>query len=230
MIFFPFIFYTWWENTNGIGGTWSRHLIKFGAPGARPVFAADLDHDGDMDVVASPFGGIDLEWYENNNSDGLTWTTHALDPDFGAFSLFVTDLDRDGANDILGAGRGEDTIAWWDNVNGNGTSFVRNDIDTFMFNTTSINAADMDGDNDLDILGTSNDCDDFAWYEQPGSLPPLCTADVTGDDEVNVSDLLDLLAAWGFCTAPCPEDIDGSGTVNVTDLLGLLAGWGPCPI
>ena len=43
-------------------------------------------------------------------------------------------------------------------------------------------------------------------------------------------DLLDLLAAWGFCTAPCPEDIDGSGTVNVIDLLDLLAGWGPCPI
>lgn len=221
---------SWWENTDAIGGTWSRHLIKSGAGGARPVFAADLDHDGDMDVVSSPFGAIDLFWYENENGDGLTWTSHLLDADFGAFSLFVTDLDRDGNNDILGAGRGEDTLAWWDNVNGNGTSFVRNDIDTFMFNTTSINAADMDGDNDLDILGTSNDCDDFAWYEQPGSLPPLCTADVTGDDEVNVSDLLDLLAAWGFCTAPCPEDINGSGTVNVTDLLDLLAGWGPCPI
>ena len=28
---------------------------------------------------------------------------------------------------------------------------------------------------------------------------------------------------------PCPTDTNGDGDVNVTDLLALLAAWGPCP-
>ena len=59
--------------------------------------------------------------------------------------------------------------------------------------------------------------------------PGLCLADSTGDGNVNVSDLLDLLAAWGPCGAPCPADSNFNGTVNVIDLLAMLASWGACP-
>jgi hypothetical protein len=55
-----------------------------------------------------------------------------------------------------------------------------------------------------------------------------CPADLTGDDVVNVFDLLDLLAAWGPCPG-CPADLNGDDVVNVFDLLDLLAAWGPCP-
>jgi len=59
-----------------------------------------------------------------------------------------------------------------------------------------------------------------------GPLP--CPADCSnGDDSVNVTDLLALLAAWGQVGSAC--DIAGDNTVNVTDLLALLAAWGPCP-
>jgi hypothetical protein len=49
--------------------------------------------------------------------------------------------------------------------------------------------------------------------------------DIDQSAHVNVSDLLDLLAAWGQCDA-CAEDIDRSGDVGVSDLLILLAQWG----
>jgi len=58
-----------------------------------------------------------------------------------------------------------------------------------------------------------------------------CDEDLTGDGEVNLADLLALLAAWGPCPGggqPCDEDLDGSGTVDLADLLALLAAWGPC--
>jgi hypothetical protein len=54
-----------------------------------------------------------------------------------------------------------------------------------------------------------------------------CTGDVNGDGAVDVTDLLELLGAWGPCEG-CPADIDGSGEVDVTDLLALLGAWGPC--
>lgn len=59
---------------------------------------------------------------------------------------------------------------------------------------------------------------------------PACPADLDGDGEVAVLDLLELIAAWGPCDVPadCPADLDGDGAVAVLDLLELIAVWGSC--
>lgn len=53
--------------------------------------------------------------------------------------------------------------------------------------------------------------------------------DINGDGHVNISDLLELLAAWGPCPQPCPPscaaDITGDCVVSVEDFLALLANW-----
>ncbi len=55
----------------------------------------------------------------------------------------------------------------------------------------------------------------------------LCPADLDGDGNVGILDLLSLLAAWG--TNPGgPPDFDGDGAVGILDLLTLLANWGEC--
>lgn len=54
----------------------------------------------------------------------------------------------------------------------------------------------------------------------------LCPADIVEDGEVNVADLLAVLAAWGeSCVS---EDLNNDKAVDVADLLTLLAAWGPC--
>jgi hypothetical protein len=53
-----------------------------------------------------------------------------------------------------------------------------------------------------------------------------CPADLDGDGQVGIGDLLIMLAAWGTSG---PGDLDGSGAVGITDLLSLLKSWGPCP-
>ncbi len=54
-----------------------------------------------------------------------------------------------------------------------------------------------------------------------------CTHDLDSSGDVGVTDLLDLLGAWG--TNPGgPPDFDADGDVGVTDLLALLGAWGPC--
>jgi hypothetical protein len=58
-----------------------------------------------------------------------------------------------------------------------------------------------------------------------------CPADLDGDHDVDVTDLLAVIAAWGDCddAEPCPADINDSGDVNVMDLLEVIAAWGECP-
>ncbi len=55
----------------------------------------------------------------------------------------------------------------------------------------------------------------------------FCEADLDGDGEVGVEDLVMLLAAWGPAPGD-PADLDGDGEIAIADLLELLALWGPC--
>jgi hypothetical protein len=69
-------------------------------------------------------------------------------------------------------------------------------------------------------------------YDCDGCVPPqeTCDADLDGDGEVKVADLLLLIGAWGACPAEtCDADLDGDGEVKVADLLLLIGAWGACP-
>lgn len=61
----------------------------------------------------------------------------------------------------------------------------------------------------------------------PESVPGACPADLDGNGEVRVPDLIILLGAWG--PNPChPADLNGDEEVRVPDLIILLGSWGPC--
>ncbi|MDP7030617.1 MAG: hypothetical protein QF733_10430, partial [Phycisphaerales bacterium] len=64
----------------------------------------------------------------------------------------------------------------------------------------------------------------YLWSGISG--PCGCQADVNGDGDVGVDDLLTVLEGWGG-DGP-GGDIDGDGTIGVNDLLALIAAWGPC--
>ncbi len=53
-----------------------------------------------------------------------------------------------------------------------------------------------------------------------------CPADVTGDGDVNVSDILEIISVWG--TNDQEADVNNDGIVNVSDLLTVVSDWGPC--
>ena len=64
------------------------------------------------------------------------------------------------------------------------------------------------------------------WWPDPRPAS-VCPADFDGNQSVDFSDLLVVLASWGGCDA-CPADLNGSGAVDFSDLVTVLAAWGPC--
>ena len=61
------------------------------------------------------------------------------------------------------------------------------------------------------------------------SVPPPCYGDINEDGYTNVTDLLEVIANWGYCFE-CPADVDNNDVVDVSDLLFIVGEWGPCKI
>jgi hypothetical protein len=106
---------TWWENDDGTGTTWTKHLVDGDFEGAYSVCAEDVDDDGDIDILGAAFYDNAITWWENDDGTGTTWTEHLVDGGFeGAFSVYAEDVDGDGDMDVLGAALHNRDITWWD--------------------------------------------------------------------------------------------------------------------
>jgi hypothetical protein len=63
----------WWENDGNYPITWTKHLIDENMIRPWPLDLADLDGDGDLDVISgsSHQGSAQVKWYENIGTVGL---------------------------------------------------------------------------------------------------------------------------------------------------------------
>ena len=63
--------------------------------------AADLDADGDADIIAGSWWDSKVIWYENNGGSPPSFTEHALGICGGPEALFAAQVDPDADIDIL---------------------------------------------------------------------------------------------------------------------------------
>ena len=64
------------------------------------------------------------------------------------------------------------------------------------------------------------------WVEENLAEEEHCDADLDGDHDIDVQDLLALLDDWGCTGDSCAGDVNESGATNIEDLLDLIADFG----
>ena len=63
----------WYENDGAANPSWTAADIATNADGARSVHAADMDGDGDLDIVSASYEDDTIAWYENDGGADPSW-------------------------------------------------------------------------------------------------------------------------------------------------------------
>src|SRR5690606_36013031 len=60
----------WYEHIDGLGSFGSQQIISSTTTNARQVSTADIDNDGDLDILAALYISNGVVWYENLDGAG----------------------------------------------------------------------------------------------------------------------------------------------------------------
>ena len=190
----------WYENL-GDGAFSERRILVAGVVRAESLATADLDGDGDLDVLFTSGAGHGFAWVENLGGffgAPVTISSRIL---IKSSAESAMDLDGDGDLDLVAGTEYDAELLWFENLGGAEFGEARS-ITREIESPYSIRGLDLDSDGDPDILVASWEAG-LAWIENLGNgsfaeprvlatepMSEVRAGDLDGDGD------LDLIATW----------------------------------
>ncbi|QDU56689.1 FG-GAP-like repeat-containing protein [Aeoliella mucimassa] len=184
----------------------AKHTIDDSVGGPTSLSAADIDGDGDLDLLASIWSGR-IVWYENDGQQ--QFQSHSIGNHYSAYYVHSVDIDNDGDMDVLASalykdssGNFDNLLVWYENVGEQ--QFVATTIYAREgYYRTLYVPADIDGDGDFDIVawipsGRSTNRA-LVWYRNDGNQ---------GFRQITIEDRA--ASAW-----PIVADLDSDGDLDI---------------
>ena len=184
--------------TNLIDGPVEISYIPNSNTFSETLSVSDFNGDSYPDIIIG-----DIRWYsylpsENSFSTGKAFESFTD----GAYDVVTMDVDEDGDLDIISASNNDGRIGWFENVDGLGNySPSQVLISDEVIDITDIHLADLDGDDDLDIVGSIWNQNTVFWIRNEGgaefsnliiiddnviSANSVDTGDIDGDGDLDI--------------------------------------------
>jgi len=101
------------------GELWTRHVIDPSFHEGHALACADLDGDGNEEIVAGFRGpGTSLYVYYAADASGRNWERQLLDAEMAASGVVVADVNGDGRPDLVAIGSSTGNVKWYENRSG----------------------------------------------------------------------------------------------------------------
>jgi hypothetical protein len=160
----------WIENTGTRNRFGAIQEITIGLNYPVDVFPADLDGDGDMDVLSASSQDDEINWFENQDGQGTFGPKNNLTTIANsASSVYAGDFDMDGDMDVLSTGFYQ--ILYFENLDGQGNFGQINYVTAIAQGAKSGKIQDIDGDGYPDISAVYSQSGQAVWIPQNPDQP-----------------------------------------------------------
>tara|TARA_R110000787_G_scaffold15134_3_gene46799 strand:- start:1697 stop:3049 length:1353 start_codon:yes stop_codon:yes gene_type:complete len=221
----------WYKNLDGLGNFGEQQIITQNLEYTRYVSAADIDNDGDMDVLATSASNDLVVWFENLDGLGNFDTQQVISSALDLPKMVIAeDVDSDGDLDVIIASKLDGKVTWFENLDGLGSFGTEQIISSTSQIPASVYFTDIDGDGDGDVVSDRSSNGFPCWFENLdglGNFGPQqeITQDTSGSiytiaDDVDGDGDMDVLnLEFGGETIAWYENEDGLGTFGPKQII-----------
>lgn len=160
----------WWAQD--ALSTWTEKEIVKTAYAGNDAQAADVDGDGDLDLIGAGYKTQTIGWWANDGTGAFGSSLHTVLTSFDySRNVQVVDMDGDGDLDFLACADSDSLVVWLENDGSQ--NFTEHIIDGSFTYAYYVTPDDLDGDGDVDVVGTAQDAVEaggstagqLAWWE-----------------------------------------------------------------